>query len=361
MKADLKASLYGKLFCQLFYNNSLLSEMILIFSKSKAEITTEQVIDWIQFYDQSWKRINGSDLENFDLYISLDESSDKIRIGDYLLNADDVNVVWFRRWQDNIPYKELVAFDDTISYEVKSHYKLERKKLSQLLFDTFSDIHWLSFPDDDFNKFKALRVAKKVGLSIPATYIVNNIKDLKSVVNSEDKIITKCISESPAYFSKKHSYMMYTREFIYEEVEIEGDRFFPTLFQTKIEKEYELRIFYLDGVCYSMAIFSQRDDRTRDDFRNYNFSKPNRNVPYKLPASIEEKIVLLMQRLEMDTGSIDMVKSIDGEYIFLEVNPVGQFGMTSEPCNYYLEKKVAEYLVDKNVDHGRKSERSVSR
>ncbi len=34
--------------------------------------------------------------------------------------------------------------------------------------------------------------------------------------------------------------------------------FFPSLFQEKIEKEYELRIFHLNGVNYPMAIFSQR-------------------------------------------------------------------------------------------------------
>jgi hypothetical protein len=32
--------------------------------------------------------------------------------------------------------------------------------------------------------------------------------------------------------------------------------------------------------------------------------------------------------------------------VFLEVNPTGQYGMVSDPCNYYLDKKIAEYLID---------------
>jgi hypothetical protein len=35
-----------------------------------------------------------------------------------------------------------------------------------------------------------------------------------------------------------------------------------------------------------------------------------------------------------------------GEYVFLEVNPIGQFGMVSAPCNYNLEKKIAQYLIN---------------
>ena len=39
-----------------------------------------------------------------------------------------------------------------------------------------------------------------------------------------------------------------------------------------------------------------------------------------------------------------MIQSDKNELVFLEINPVGQFGMVSSPCNYYLEKKVASKL-----------------
>ena len=51
-----------------------------------------------------------------------------------------------------------------------------------------------------------------------------------------------------------------------------------------------------------------------------------------------------MKLADLDTGSIDMMYSTDGEYYFLEVNPVGQFGMVSYPCNYYIEKEIATIL-----------------
>jgi glutathione synthase/RimK-type ligase-like ATP-grasp enzyme len=75
--------------------------------------------------------------------------------------------------------------------------------------------------------------------------------------------------------------------------------------------------------------------------------RPNRFVPYKLPERIEKQISDFMERIELNTGSLDMIKSIvDGKYYFLEVNPSGQFGMTSKPCNYNLHKKVADFLIE---------------
>ena len=40
-----------------------------------------------------------------------------------------------------------------------------------------------------------------------------------------------------------------------------------------------------------------------------------------------------------------MILNKNNEYVFLEINPVGQYGMVSEPCNYFLDKKIAHYLI----------------
>lgn len=118
---------------------------------------------------------------------------------------------------------------------------------------------------------------------------------------------------------------------------------FSSPFSGKIEKEFEVRTFYLNGKCWSMAIFSQNDEQTRVDFRKYNRIKPNKNVPYNLPIDVEEKIHQLMQFLDLNSGSIDFIKKGNQHY-FLEINPIGQFTGMSNTCNYSLEQKIAEYL-----------------
>jgi len=128
-------------------------------------------------------------------------------------------------------------------------------------------------------------------------------------------------------------------------MEMEDKPFFPSLVQEKIEKRYEVRIFFLFGQCYPMAIFSQRDPQTSLDFRRYNEIIANRMMRCEIPPELEEKITRLMKLADQNCGSLDFIKSHDGEYIFLELNPVGQFGFVSTNCNYELEKLIAEKLI----------------
>jgi len=118
--------------------------------------------------------------------------------------------------------------------------------------------------------------------------------------------------------------------------------------QKEIIKEYEIRTFFIEKKYYSMAIFSQGNTNTNEDFRNYDKIKPNRMIPYILPKLIEDKLNLLMDKLKLNTGSVDIIKSIEGIYYFLEINPSGQFGMTSIPCNYNLHKLTAQHLNENN-------------
>jgi glutathione synthase/RimK-type ligase-like ATP-grasp enzyme len=121
--------------------------------------------------------------------------------------------------------------------------------------------------------------------------------------------------------------------------------FHPTLFQEYIEKVFEIRSFYLNGLFYSSAIMSQNDRQTQIDFRNYNHTKPNRTPPYKLPNELENKLQKLMFDLNLNSGSIDLLVDKYGNYVFLEVNPIGQFAQVSKPCNYYLEEMIANSLI----------------
>ena len=58
--------------------------------------------------------------------------------------------------------------------------------------------------------------------------------------------------------------------------------------------------------------------------------------------------ILLMKQLQLESGSIDMVVTPNNEYVFLEVNPVGQFDYVSKLCNYFIEKEIAVKLIEMN-------------
>ena len=47
----------------------------------------------------------------------------------------------------------------------------------------------------------------------------------------------------------------------------------------------------------------------------------------------------------MNCGSLDFILNKNLDYVFLEVNPVGQFEQVSRPGNYFLERKIAKELL----------------
>lgn len=95
-----------------------------------------------------------------------------------------------------------------------------------------------------------------------------------------------------------------------------------------------------------MAIFSQNNPKTEIDFRHYDHTVPNRTVPFKLSDNIENSLRCLMKSINNNSASIDFLYGKDKNIYFLEVNPIGQFGMTSYPCNYYLEREIAYQLIN---------------
>ena len=81
------------------------------------------------------------------------------------------------------------------------------------------------------------------------------------------------------------------------------------------------------------------------DFKNYDHAKPNKVLPYTLHSSLQEQLKTLMNKTRLDSGSFDIILTPESEYIFLEVNPIGQFQWLSRNCNYFLEKELAELLI----------------
>jgi len=123
--------------------------------------------------------------------------------------------------------------------------------------------------------------------------------------------------------------------------------FHPSFVQHKIEKLYELRVFIFQNIIYSLAIFSQFDSSTRTDYRTWDNDKL-RFVPYELPNEVKQRLLSLMNTLKLTTGSIDIIVTPNYEYVFLEINPCGQFSFVSSYCNYYIEKEIAQSLCNSN-------------
>jgi ATP-GRASP peptide maturase of grasp-with-spasm system len=311
--------------------------------------STASVIEWLLSLGAEFVRIN-TDLHIVAEAVDIaDASQTVIRVGDKRIPLEDIKSIWFRRGNFNLRFPDLpipedFIFKNDLLRNVYSELLTTRDYINyKLLNRTVLGNHSVHI-----NKLIVLDKARKSGLQVPHTLLTSRKDQLLRFKEQHKEIICKAISEAVQFHNEAVGVMLnYTQCVTDETIEKLDDTFHISLFQNKIEKKYELRIFYLDGDFYPMAIFSQLDSRTSLDFRKYNWTKPNRNVPYNLPPRIKESIESLMKSLDLNTGSVDMAVDINNNYIFFEVNPVGQYGMTSTPCNYNLDKKIAEYLINR--------------
>lgn len=301
--------------------------MILIISKDN-EITTTEVIKWLYYLDKKFIRVNEDEffeikMANGKLALQSDRNS-------FLL--EDITSVWYRR--GGIKFKRFYYHNDIINV----HMSETQHWLEDYVMHTLeSKRHINKQRKAHVNKLIVLEIAQKIGFYVPRYFLSDNTQHVKI-----GKTIVKSITGNGILQNVHPDYdgIMYT-SIVDEE---NDENFFISFFQDKIEKEFEVRTFYLDGKMWSFAIISQNDEQTKVDFRKYNTAKPNRNLRYKLPEDIEEKICQLMQELDVNCGSIDFIKGKDGLFYFLEINTVGQFTALSSITNYSLEKEIAEYL-----------------
>ncbi|MCM1031811.1 MAG: grasp-with-spasm system ATP-grasp peptide maturase [Oscillibacter sp.] len=329
--------------------------MILIFAQSFEE-TTCDVIAWLIYFKKKFIRINlDKDICNsFHIELPINKVAHiKFHVSNHEIDISEITAFWYRRGGylkillDNTALSQFLLKQTLkFSKEINRNLQEESYFLSSFIDRDFSSLlpNINSAETASPNKLNVLTEASKVGLLIPPTLITTQKEDVINFKLKHKSIITKAINESLHFSDENAFYSVYTEEIV--TLDNIPDIFFPSLFQKKLEKEYEIRTFYLWGKFYSMAIFSQEIEQTKVDFRKYSKEIPNRYVPYCLPKAISMKLKRLMDNLKLNSGSIDLVYTKDEDYYFLEVNPVGQFSMVSEPCNYYLERIVAQKLSE---------------
>jgi glutathione synthase/RimK-type ligase-like ATP-grasp enzyme len=120
----------------------------------------------------------------------------------------------------------------------------------------------------------------------------------------------------------------------------------PGIFQPYVDKAFELRVVYVGGTIFACRIESQQSTVANKDWRRYDLANTPHLV-HRLDAAVEAKIGELMRRMNLCFGSLDFIVTPEGEHVFLEVNPVGQFGWIVEQTGLPIHERLADLLVDK--------------
>lgn len=333
--------------------------MILILSEEN-DYATNDVIDWLRYYGIRFFRINESDsiriidwqmkesVFEFDIEVSSPYYSSPKKI-----SSKEISAYWYRRGFLNIRggYVPMPTYYNEklnrVIQRINCHLRDENMRIVDFLHFYFGTIKHIGcfYENLRINKMKNLYLAKECGIKIPDFIVTSSKKQALLFVEQHPICVVKGIEDNSLTIKGLVSMGNLAKLITKDSVSEFPDKFDYSLIQEYIDKKVDLRVFFLDGKAIPTAIFSQNDPQTRVDFRNYNQERPNRIVPFKMTKSDEEKLQTLMRKLNYVSGSIDYVLDAQNNLIFLEINPIGQFGFISDKCNLYIPKSIAEYFT----------------
>ncbi len=332
--------------------------MILIFCDNK-DYNIKNVCEWLSFYKQEFYiYYKGQDKLKVDC-ISISENEFDFVISNQHGNKiqfSKIKSIWFRNGViDLMNYFYLTDDNSSFSslkYALNYYLSAHSFSLLEIILKSFkTHQRCLGFHKvGRFNKLIALVEAKKIGLIIPETRVITEKRDVVRFFSEYKYIINKSLDLNFEFFDldNKMRFYQYTKKVTKSYIRKIPENFAPSVFQEYINKKFEIRVFYLNKKCYATAIFSQGDTLTAIDYRRYNYSSMNRLLPYKLSENLIKKIINLMTNLNLNTGALDFILNNQNEFVFLEVNPIGQYNYNSKNSGYNLDQKIAQFLIDEN-------------
>jgi glutathione synthase/RimK-type ligase-like ATP-grasp enzyme len=121
-------------------------------------------------------------------------------------------------------------------------------------------------------------------------------------------------------------------------------RLSPAIYQELVEKRSDVRVTYVGGRLFVAEIDSQGDDAAKVDWRR----TANPDLPHRraeLPTSICENLRRLMLALCLEYGAIDLIRTLDDQYVFLEINPNGQWQWLDDILQMGITESIVGWLL----------------
>lgn len=254
-----------------------------------------------------------------------------------VVDLADVGAVWYRRLrplglaEDLDETSRLFAWSESTEALTGTWYAL--------------DAFWMNHPladDAAQRKVLQLRLAVEVGLEIPDTLVTNDPEAARAFVErvGPGRVIRKAfrnIPEAPRSTAVVHASDLDRLELV---------RYAPVIFQGFVAAALDLRVTVVDGECFTAQIRSDADHQV-----DYRLGLGTAEVTaHQLPTELEDRLRELMRRLGVSYGAIDLRLTPQGQYVFLEINPGGEYLFASSRTGQPVPEAIAAALTRRDAE-----------
>jgi len=248
------------------------------------------------------------------------------------VTSDQLTGVWWRR-----PYRHRIAS------EVKGR-KVRRFCEDEAKAAFLGWIHGLGqkvmnpFSADFAANQKPLQLlrAREVGLKIPHTVVTNDAEEARTFLKRRDgSTIFKVLTGTSWQFTE-------TRRFRSAHLRhLKNLRYAPVIFQELVEAQSDIRVTIVDQTAFAVSIKPILKGAKFD----WRMDLASEIRPHVLPGEIRRGLIKLMRVLGLRFGAIDLRLTPANEYVFLEVNPGGQFLFCEIHGGHPISRAIAAALL----------------
>jgi len=267
----------------------------------------------------------------------------RISCGGQCLELSEITAVWYRR-------PELPAFSYWSSSDARQFARHETQAVIDNLVALLDlqGVRWLSRPEAirrAGNKIRQLADARQLGFEVPPTLVSRDSDEIREFAGNHANTIAKLVSKGvPRTPNIEDQYTVFTT--LLSAVDLANDAKLaacPAQYQLYVEKAFEVRVTVVGSRVLACRIDSQASDKTRTDWRNYDLQHTPHSV-YLLDDSIADKCRALVKLYDLAFGAIDLIVTPEGQTVFLELNPNGQWLWLAELTGIPIGDAIANYL-----------------
>lgn len=318
--------------------------MILLIT-NKDDVTTDFVVNRLNKIGEPYYRLNTEDLVS-SVGVNFDIGEDEYMLIDHQrnqkLSLSSVKSVYYRRPglpeinAGSLSEGEVEFIRREIAYVLEGIYKI------------LSNRFWISpvaFIREAENKIYQLLVARDIGFEIPKSLITTSQDKAEAFLKGlRGDCVIKPIRNGKVDDPGKPM-VVFTSLITDDDIGLlDGVNDCPTYLQSKIEKAADIRVTVVGKRVFPAKIFSQEFQETMIDWRKGENAKI-KHERIELPPEIEGKCIELTERLGLHFGAIDFVLDKGMRYVFLEINPNGQWGWIEKRLGYDISGEIVNLLL----------------
>lgn len=314
--------------------------MILILS-NKWDVTVDFVVRELQSRRYPYLRLNTEDLPNISVTTELPDFSVTVEKEDDTVNvSEEVGAVWYRRPGKPFEFTEKKPDQGTVEY-IREQWSAWLKSLQ-----TIPEVKWVNHPADNGrmeSKIHQLRLADNLGFKIPETVVSNEYTDIMEMFEQQDGAVISKALASPLINTSEQDEFVFS-QYIDEAPAEDDDRLkvCPTIFQEPLLPKIDYRVTVIGDTVLPVKIEGNDGKKVPVDWRTE--KEDVRFVKEALPQEIEDRCRKYVEEAGLVFGAIDLVKT-GGEFVFLEINPNGEWGWLQKPWDVPIAENLTELLI----------------